>query len=240
MARSYLVALSLTRKLDSPVGLRVASRDVLDHIVGNRISVAADLRLVQLKRTSTVVDAVTGIDKRIGTVRENANLEASSGSPQVRDELVVVEERRDGVVSVVTLGTLERVQVDNSAAAAVSGKAISAIARKTSRDSTTYPASIWEIGLATRASGLATVPAMKMALVVAPDRTLHLPIKLMNKDLLLTVACIKARRRRVSSRFDICLRLCEVFGVGCATARQAMVVWFLDATTSQAIFRNTR
>ena len=46
---------------------------------------------------------------------------------------------------------------------------------------------------------------------------------------------MRARSSRFSSRNDTCLRLCDVLGVGCVTAKQAMVVMFLDDTAVLAI-----
>ena len=57
------MALSLTLELDSPEGLRVAARDILGHVVRDRVSVAAALRLVQLKRACTIVNTIAGIDE---------------------------------------------------------------------------------------------------------------------------------------------------------------------------------
>lgn len=59
----YLIAHSLALELDSPEGLGVATRDVLGHVVRDRVSIAAALRLVQLERASTIVDAVIGVDE---------------------------------------------------------------------------------------------------------------------------------------------------------------------------------
>lgn len=116
---SYLVAVSLARKLDSPEGLRVATRDVFVHAVRDRISVTAALRCVQLERAGTVVDTVAGVNKGVDKVGRNANLGASSGPSRVGGELLIVEERRDGGVSVVALLACERVEVQDTAVAAV-------------------------------------------------------------------------------------------------------------------------
>jgi hypothetical protein len=57
------MALSLTLELDSPEGLRVAARDILGHVVRNRVSITAALRLEQLKRACTIVNTIAGIDE---------------------------------------------------------------------------------------------------------------------------------------------------------------------------------
>ena len=62
------MALSLTLELDSPEGLRVATRNVLGHVVRDRVSVTAALRLVQLERAGSIVNTVTGIDERVDNV----------------------------------------------------------------------------------------------------------------------------------------------------------------------------
>jgi hypothetical protein len=54
-------------------------------------------------------------------------------------------------------------------------------------------------------------------------------------QILLAGTRIRARSSRVSSRYDTCLRLCDVFGVGCVTAEKAMVVSFLNTATIFAI-----
>lgn len=111
--------MSLTRELNGPEGLRVATRDVLVHAVRDRISVTAVLRCVQLERAGAVVDTVTGINKGVDKVGGNANLGASSGPSRVGGELLVVEERRDGGVSVVALLACERVEIEDTAIATV-------------------------------------------------------------------------------------------------------------------------
>lgn len=156
----YLIVHSLTLELDGPEGLRVATRNVLGHVVCDRVSVAAALRLVQLERASTIVDAVIGVDERVDCVGGNANLGASGSPPGVRGELLVVEERRDSVIGAVALGTCERVDVEDIAVTAVRGNEVREMMRNTAVNQQTYPASIWGLGLI----GLATVAATNMAL----------------------------------------------------------------------------
>lgn len=152
--------MSLTSELDGPESLRVATRDVLVHAVRDRISVTAVLRCVQLERASTIVDDVTGINEGVHEVGGNVNFGASSGPSRVGGELLVVEERRDGGVSVVALLACERVKVEDTAVAAVQCNRIRTFTCNTSIDRTRYPASIWGVG----SIGLATVAAMNMAL----------------------------------------------------------------------------
>lgn len=116
---SYLVDRSLTLELHGPEGLRVATRDVLGHVVRNRVSVAAALRLVQLECTGTIVDAVAGVDEGVDRVGRNTDLGATSDPSRIGGELLVVEERRDSVVSAVALSACERVEVEDIAVAAV-------------------------------------------------------------------------------------------------------------------------
>lgn len=157
---SYLIALSLTLELDGPEGLGVATRDVLGHVVRDWVSVAAALRLVQLECTGTIVDAVAGIDEGVDSVGRNANLGAASDPSRIGGELLVVEERRDSVVSAVTLGACERVEVENTASAAVRSGHVRISTHNTGMTRETYPASIWAVGTI----GLATVAAMNMVL----------------------------------------------------------------------------
>jgi hypothetical protein len=92
----------------------------LIHALRDRGSVGAGVRSIQLERAGTVVDAVTGIDERFGTtVAGDADLGATNASARVRCKLLVVEERRDGGVSVVALVAWERVNVKDTAGAAV-------------------------------------------------------------------------------------------------------------------------
>lgn len=153
---------SLTPQLDGPEGLRVATRNVLGHVVCDRVSIAAALRLVQLESASTIVDAVIGVDERVDCVGGNANLGATGDPSGVGGELLVVEERRDSVVSAVTLGACERVEVEDVAVTAVRGKEVREIMRNAAVNQQTYPASIWGFGLI----GLATVAATNMALAM--------------------------------------------------------------------------
>jgi len=157
---SYLIVHSLALELNGPEGLRVATRNVLGHVVRDRFSVAAALRFVQLKSASTIVDAVTGVDERVDRVAGNTNLGATGGSSRVGGKLLIVEERRDSVVSAVALGACERVEVDDAAVTAVQGNEVRRMMRNVPVNQKTYPASIWVAGVI----GLATVAAMNMAL----------------------------------------------------------------------------
>lgn len=104
MACPYLASRSLLAlKFGGPEGLLVASRDILGHAVVRSGFVAAALRLVQLKGTSAIFDAVIGIDERVDDVARDPDLGATSGLARPCGELLVVEERRDGGVSVVAL-----------------------------------------------------------------------------------------------------------------------------------------
>ena len=151
---------SLTLQLDGPEGLRVATRNVLGHVVCDRVSVAAALRLVQLERASTIVDAVIGVDERVDCVGGNANLGASGSPSRVGGKLLVVEERRDSIIGAVALGACERVEVEDVAVTAVRDDEVREMMRNTAVNQQTYPASIWGLGLI----GLATVAATNMAL----------------------------------------------------------------------------
>ena len=91
----------------------------MSHIVRNRVSVAAALLLVQLECAGAIVDTVTGIDEGVGAVGRNADFGAAGGSSWIGDELLVVEERRDSVVSAAAFGACERVDVEDPAGAAV-------------------------------------------------------------------------------------------------------------------------
>jgi hypothetical protein len=91
----------------------------LAYVVRNRVSVAAALLFVQLECAGAIVDTITGIDEGVGAVGRNGNLGAAGGPSWVGHELLVVEERRDSVVSAVALVACERVDVENPAGAAV-------------------------------------------------------------------------------------------------------------------------
>jgi hypothetical protein len=125
LLRSYLVALNLTLELDGPEGLRVAARDILGDIVRNRVSVTAAFGLVQLKRAGTVANTITGINEGVDAVGRNADLGATSNSSRVGGKLLIVEERRDSVVSAVALGACEGVEIEDAAVATVQSKNVS-------------------------------------------------------------------------------------------------------------------
>ena len=158
---SYLIVHSLALELNGPEGLRVATRNVLGHVVRDRFSVAAALRSVQLKSASTIVDAVTGVDERVDRVAGNTNLGATGGSSRVGGKLLIVEERRDSVVGAVALGACERVEIEDAAVATVQSKKHQLNRARQAMDRTTYPASIWGFGLMI---GLARVAVTNMAL----------------------------------------------------------------------------
>jgi hypothetical protein len=122
---SYLIARSLTLELDGPESLRVAARDILGHIVRNRIPITAALGLVQLKRAGTIVNTIAGIDEGVDAVGRNADLGATSNSSRVGGKLLIVEERRDSVVSAVALGACEGVEIEDAAVATVQSKNVS-------------------------------------------------------------------------------------------------------------------
>lgn len=104
MACPYLASRSLLAlKFGGPEGLLVASRDILGHAVVRSGFVAAALRLVQLKGTSAILDTIIGIDERVDDVARDLDLGATSGLARPCGEFLVVEERRDGGVSVVAL-----------------------------------------------------------------------------------------------------------------------------------------
>lgn len=94
------------------------------YVVRDRVSVAAALLFVKLERAVTVVEAVTGVDERVDPAGGNADFGTPSGSSRVGGELLVVEERRDSVISAVALLVCERVKVDDTTAATIWGKKV--------------------------------------------------------------------------------------------------------------------
>lgn len=90
-----------TPELDSPEGLRVTPRHVLSQAKVPFGAIGAAVRPVQLECTGAVVDTVAGINERVDNAARNLDLGAASSLARLCGELVVVEERRDGGVSVV-------------------------------------------------------------------------------------------------------------------------------------------
>jgi hypothetical protein len=104
MTYSYLAGCSLLAlELGGPEGLLVATRHVLGHAVVGSGFVGAALRLIQLECASAILDTIIGIHERVDNVARDPDLGATSGLARPCGELLVVEERRDGGVSVVAL-----------------------------------------------------------------------------------------------------------------------------------------